>query len=530
MRARRLRRLGLNGGDITATSSTENSTTITATATNVCKLSDNDAKITITPSKNSICPETEDHDDNQHKQKQQKFDNELKYEVGFNNNIAAFNSDTKTTSNQLAQRSSRLLDEIEKQRIENKLNQNQTKETIINDVTITTTDAIQPNKTDVEMEMVDNQHKAGSDSGIENMEVEELTPSMEQTLTTTKPMNVEQMITDESKELEAEICLSRMLDASWFDHCEGQIFVSDTAENYKDEKNDVDFEDLAFQIITEIIVQYFDGKRIDFKATTSNSSVSTSSSVTSMVTNETERMDTSEANCSTPNLMPHNLPHHGALIYLIQSYIRSCNEQERYNSSKNQQKFGSIVSDVIAMVKKQLITAAKLLLNGTVATNQSPMASTESQAYRSVLLKLLYEDAVPSDFLCFLIEESYQDAKIFDNIFGVLVQNLYVDMQSRVIGKNIDMAPINVLKQLLEITINGSTRPICNLIINLPNFSPTLCTESHGREIVKASYLGPFLSLSVFSEENPKLAEDVDDNWEATFGNGLRMVCDLFVY
>lgn len=516
MRARRLRRLGLIGGDAssTATSSVDNPSHASTTA----ELTDNLAKSSTNTAAKNICPEFEERDDSQHKQKLQKFDNEVDMEYALNNNVpfTLRSPDAKTVSNHLTQRS-RLLDEIEKQRIENKLNQNESKSTELT-------------RQDVDMESDDSAPNKSTegDSGIENMETDELPAAVESSLAP-KPVAIEPvLLTPEAKTREAEICLSRILDAFWLDHCEGSIIVSETAAFYKDvvidEEIPIQFDDLAFQIISEIVAQYFDGKRIDFKASGSDST-SKSQLSGAAAAGGPERMDTSEASSclTTPNLKPHNLPDHGALTYLIQSYLRCCQEQERYSTAKNRQKFDSTVLDVVAQVKKLLISSAKLLLNGTLV--KQLRSSTHAQTHRSVLLKMLYDDTVPLDFLFLLVEESHNEPKIFAKIFGTLIQNLYVDMQSRVVSKNIDTSPINILKQLLEITVNGNIRPICNLVCGLQNFCPTLCTATQGREIVKASYLGPFLSLSVFSEENPKLAEDVDENWEETFGNSLRMVC-----
>lgn len=506
MRARRLRRLGLIGGD---TSTTATSSTNDTPISHSSDLAESIAKTSHTAAKNIMCPETEENDENQHKQKQQKFDNVMKMEIGLNNNESSLSFDSKILPGRLPQRS-RLLDEIEKQRIENKLNQN-----IPEPMT-------EVARQDVDMEAETPNKSTEGDSGIENMETDELPQAVESSLIAKNP--VDMTLSPKAKEQEAEICMSRILDAFWLEHCEGQIIVSGVATFYKDvicdEENPIQFDDLAFQVIAEIIDQYFDGKRIDFKATGAESSTKSSSSSTA--TNEPERMDTGEVNCMTPNLKPHNLADHGALIYLIHSFDRCSKEQSHYNSARNRQKFDTAVLDVIALIKKQLISSAALLLNGTMA--KQLRSSTHAQTHRSILLKLMYDDAVLPEFLELLVEHSYKDTKVFNKIFGTFVQNLYVDMQSRVVSKNIDTSPISILKQLLEITINGNIRPICNLVTGLPNFCPTLCTGTQGREIVKLSYLGPFLSLSVFSEENPKLAEDVDDNWEENFGNTLRLV------
>lgn len=463
---------------------------------------------------NILSSTTEELDENQHKQKQLKFDNEVGMEIGLNNNEASLDAKT-TVSTHLTNRS-RLLIELERQRIENSLNQN-------------TKESTETAKQDVEMESDDNvrDKSAEGDSGIENMETDELPPAIETCLTATKATPIDQALTQEAKEREAEVALSRILDAFWTDHCEGEIIISNTADFYKeviiDDGNRIHFDDLSFQIISEIMDQYFDGKRIDFKASGVDSNAKSPISSANL-SSESERMDTADSSCiTTPNLRPHNLPDHGALTYLIQSYLRCCTEYERYGTARNQQKFDTVVLDVINKVKKLLIASAKQLLNGKMV--KQLRSSTHAQTHRSILLKMMYDDAVPSDFLYLLIEESHKEPATFAKIFGTLIHNLYIDMQGRVVSKNIDTSPINILKQLLDITINGTNnRPICNLVTGLQNFCPALCTGTQGREIVKASYLGPFLSLSVFSEENPKLAEDVDENWEETFGNSLRLV------
>lgn len=525
MRARRLRRLGLIGGETLTTATSSTDTTIA----NTSELTENVAKPINTAAKNLLNEET---DENQRKQKLQKFDNERKLEIVLNNNDLTappqqphlssslkLDMESKSMSNHLTQRS-RLLDQFEKQQIENKLNQNSTQ---------TSTQIMR----DVEMEIIEeNSSKANKstdgESSIEKMETDELPSAIESSLLT-KTTKINQTLTQQAKERESEICLSRILDVFWHDHCEGSIIVSETAAFYKDviidDGKTIQFEDFTFQLISEVIVQYFDGKRIDYKVCTNDSMIKGSSSSPSVtMLNTLERMDTSPSCSATPNLKPHNLANHGALNYLIQSYLRCCVQQERYNSMKNREKFNSVVLDVIAQVKKQLIISSKLLLNGTLVKQ---LQTSHAQTHRSILLKMMYEDAVPSDFLSLLVEESYKEPRIFAKIFGTLTQNLYVDMTSRVVCKDLDTSPINILKQLVDITINGNIRPICNLVTSLPNFCPVLCTQTKGREIVKAGYMGPFLSLSLFSEENPKLGEDVDENWKDTFGNSLRMVSNI---
>lgn len=495
MRARRLRRLGMGliGGG-TGSSLPAECTTESVDECNVAKVV-HDVNSGATATDKSV---------SEHRQKQLKFDNDTGI-GGLNNNESAGTSSTN-------QQRSRLLDEIERQRIENTINQN------IESASETTSG--QNMETDEHIQSNIDQRASEGDSGIENMETDDVT--------TVVVVPVDAEVDAAIKQHEIEVCLSRILDAFWSEHCEGQIICSETADCYKDfidaDTNTINFDDLSFQIIAEIIAQYFDGKRVDFKSPHTSTPVHAKSRRRPAVDSDadTNRMDTNELNCVAPSLLPHNLPEHGACMYLNQAYQRNCDEYERYNSAKNLKKFGTAVHTMIFAVKEQLIRSAVRLLNGAFAT------CSGSPSYRSVLLDMLYDETISFDFLRHLAEEASRNGNNIGKTFGLLLNNLYTDMQSRVVGKKIDMAPINVLSQLLDITINvpaGTTqRPFCNLVAKLYNFYPKLCTDTPGREIVKVSYLGPFQSLSVFSEENPKLFEDVDEDWESNLGITLQTV------
>lgn len=509
MRNRRLRRLGLIGGEAAAATECP---TVTESASN-----QNEEIKTVVKNivNHEIDSDNDEHDENQHKQKQLKIDETYDSNpssdslLNTNKNVVNDTAPKVVSVNNLAQRS-RLLAEIEKQRSESKLNQT----------------APAPLKSaNVSMETDDNNFTSDKlndgDSGIENMETDE-TPAPIQTKV------VDQEVDDKKKQKETEACLSRILDAFWGDQCDGQIIVSESAEFYKDcvgAAHDINYDDLAFQIIIEVIMQYFDGKRIDFKNTCDQSTS------TPIRTDDLDGMDTTDINCGTPSMAPHNLPDQGACSYLIQSYVRCCTEHSHYSTAKNIKKYGSSVLDIIYSLKDQIVRSTIMILNGTLINRSSP----SPKAHRSVLLDLLYEDAIPSDFLRHLTEVAYQDQELMSKIFGTIINNLFIDMQTRVICKKMDIAPINALYHLSNIAIintadSSVVRPFCNLVAKLKNFDPELCTETPGREIAKLSFMGPFLSVSVFSEENPKLMEDEDDKMKAASGFNLQLVSSLCVF
>lgn len=493
MRARRLRRLGLVGGGGAA-----NPSTTTAVDCTMPETMDENNSPAVANAKNLQSHDSEESDDAQHKQKQLKFDNESTESV-LNNNETIDTKAVRTGSHR-----SRLLDELERQRIENSLNQN-----------VETTES----SANVSMEMDElaahqtsgDKGSADGDSGIENMETDE-PPSTP--LTKVAPVDVE--LDNVAKEREAEICLSRILDAFWSDYCEGQIIVTETANCYKDfidgESNAVNFSDLTFHALAEIAAQYYDGKIVDFKA---------SSTPKKDRMSEVERMDTGETSCTTPNLQPHNLPDQGACNYLIQAFKRSSLELDRYSGARSQKKFGKIIQDAIYALQEQIVRSTVLILTGKLNRRQSTLNQK-----RSVLLDLLYEETVPFDFFHRLVDEVCRDEQNMTKIFGLMLNNLFLDMQGRIVGKRIDTTPIHVLSQLLDLTVQTTSdtviRPFGGLLAKMDNFFPTFCTDTPGREIVKVSYLGPFLSLSVLSEENPKLFEDEDEDWDVNMGTAER--------
>lgn len=497
--------MGLAGGATSAAADASDVSTAEASEA----LDKNNSPIPSVSVKNLASQISDESDENQHKQKLLKFDNEL-HDAAIEKNIVNNNElcDAKGTRGaaNLTQRS-RLLNEIE-QKIQNSLNQN--------------VESAETAPT-VKMDTEDNLQLSSRDSGIENMEVDDPAPASK--------MPVEVEVDLKTKQREAEIVISRILDAFWTDHCEGNMIVTATAGCYKDfidaETDEVLYDDLAFQIVTEIIFQFFEGSRVVFKALTP-SQIFTSTPIRNKIQKSStapnvERMDTTESTCAAPSLQPHILPDQGACSYLIQSFVRSTAELERYNCSKNQKKFGSVVRDVIGAIQQQLISTTVLILNGKM---EKKVSGSGFKVSRSVLLDLLYEESVPFEFFRRLVEAVNNNDDDSSAIFGLLLNNLYTDMQSRVIGKKqgnkIDTTPVNILCHLTELTVDTASgavvRPFCNLIAKMANFLPKLCTETSGREIVKASLLGPFLSISVLSEENPKLFEDEDDDWDVNSG------------
>ena len=67
--------------------------------------------------------------------------------------------------------------------------------------------------------------------------------------------------------------------------------------------------------------------------------------------------------------------------------------------------------------------------------------------------------------------------------------------------------PLLVLVQLCDVRVSSGCRPVCDLLPKVADWLPTELTRAGGLEMVGLSFLGPFLSPSVFPEEDPTVAE-----------------------
>lgn len=190
--------------------------------------------------------------------------------------------------------------------------------------------------------------------------------------------------------------------------------------------------------------------------------------------------------CPKPKLFSINSSNKGSILYFVNAYRLS------YNFSK------IIKDEILAILHSKIFDYCII----TLANLMTP----EDRSF----VDLLHTNMISDAFCRSLIEISYRK-KTFSRIFTSVLNHLYYDMRAACLDKVINTKTLIVLKQLTCITIvvdDVTIRPICDLMLGLDNFVPDLCTPSAGREVARVCYLSPFLSLSVFVEDNPKLAEN----------------------
>lgn len=363
---------------------------------------------------------------------------------------------------------------------------------------------------------------------VEKMETEDThTVTRQRSENETEPSTV-------SNSDERALCLSYILDAFWDDNCVGKIIVSETAFNRFEDiaatVSSTNYEDMASQILVEIAMEYFDGKLVDVKSSPEANKwgASTSSDATT---------------CPVPMMRPFNPANEAVFKYFMGAYTRCEQEVLKYTDSNSSKKYASYTVEdalnLIQNVRQQVIRYTVLLLTNKLR----PMRAKETvlkKSEKSPLVTLLLENEIPPDFLRSIINEASKKPSDFLSIFDEVVNSLNNYMQCNVpnaalttttaIDAGLCATPILALNELLNVTLieEPNVRPICNLIAKKKNFYPTLTTEYTGREITKTSFLGPFLSLSVFSEDNPRLLDDESKPEIEHISDNLRSVSKVY--
>lgn len=334
------------------------------------------------------------------------------------------------------------------------------------------------------------------DSGIENMETDEAVPE--------KPTLKQQI----------EAILSKIFDATWSSNCKGEIICPQTAELYESLGDEVDFSDLVSNLLIEIMFKYADGELTE-KFETDDPGLFISMPKKSK-SDDSQQMDTAgesgmpSADISYPStstacpklsLRPFCSTKQSALIYLTRCYRNAQNEWSIVNNEPESETNKEKLSE-IEKARSQIITHSIAILTQTFHENVNP------KVQHSPLLDLLYRNCIPDDFMQDLVAEAFKKKNVFEHIFGTLLRELFFGMQRSCASAAIQIDQIEILANLVTIRVN-TVRPLCDLISKQYNFYPMSCTTAtEGREIVKCSYLGPFLSLSIFAEENIKFADE----------------------
>lgn len=220
--------------------------------------------------------------------------------------------------------------------------------------------------------------------------------------------------------------------------------------------------------------------------------------------------------------------------YFNNCYTQAENEQSLHKRSELKEASNKLIDSI----KDQLVRNTMRLLVGDF-DEILPAEVVAHLNKNSPLLPLFAEHIINFGYATHLVSDSFNnEPQSFTKIFTTLLNNLFFDMQKAISGHVIDDAPLNILRDLVDIKLlpHCVERPICKLIVEHPNFFPKLCSEVPAREISRVTFLAPFLSISIFADENSKFVDyhfkdDIKNNEgvQKMFAETIQNVSFFFV-
>lgn len=319
------------------------------------------------------------------------------------------------------------------------------------------------------------------DSGIENMEVDETKETKHICTSSSNDVTEEQL----------HNTIARVLCVSWTQQTDSAIFLAETAAGIHQRRQEnapsVEFQDLISQSLMEAMCQIASGENPLPSPLTCSTPDGTA----------TETMEEATESSPTPSLAT------TGLAYLTECYSRVAVEE------RNQPKRSSMppLSSVLAELRAQCVQHTSLMLQDVLMEEVD--FTGRWGPLTSPLLQPVLSQTLPRGFLSELLCRTHTNPDTLNKVFSPLLQGLYRVMQGASIVGNAHRKPLEALSELVEMRCGPSVslRPICRLITHQVQFLPDIVTTAAGHEIAHTSFLGPFLSISVFAEDEPKVAE-----------------------
>ncbi|KAJ8923221.1 hypothetical protein NQ315_001776, partial [Exocentrus adspersus] len=333
------------------------------------------------------------------------------------------------------------------------------------------------------------------DSGFENMEVDE-SDIQKKDVQRQRTMSSSTELTEE----QLQSTVARVFHSTFKQPSDKHLYLPETADQLRHNQH-MSVRDLTSSTIMEVLSQIASGGD-PFKNLNSHMDTCETTSVGSFSASPTQNLSPSPSpvgTCPIPLLTmkatkeSNETPVTLALNFLMDSYNRVGVEE------RNHPKRSSIppLSDVLTELRAQIIQYTTLLVQGYIVPSDG--------SGKSPLLSPILQQSLPRGFLTELVTRTHTNDKLFSSVFSPILQCLFKMMQTASIVGDEHRIPLQTLFELAD--IRCGSRPICTLITKQIQFMPEPCTPAQGREVMRTSFLGPFLSVSVFAEDEPKVAE-----------------------
>lgn len=158
------------------------------------------------------------------------------------------------------------------------------------------------------------------------------------------------------------------------------------------------------------------------------------------------------------------------------------------------------LSSVLSAARSQIVTCLASTLQGVYHPGGVTFSS-------SPLYPLITEDTFPPDLLGDLVNHLASDPASISAVFSPILRHCQSEaVRSRLVSPRFQ-TPLITLSRLIDVKTSSGSRPIADLLVSSPYWLPASLTQAGGVEMVNLSFLGPFLSPTVFPEEDSGVAE-----------------------
>ncbi|XP_004931704.1 ubiquitin conjugation factor E4 B [Bombyx mori] len=296
--------------------------------------------------------------------------------------------------------------------------------------------------------------------------------------------------------------VSKILQVSWSDDSAGGIFVPTVAASLLDNPK-LSLTELISEALMDVIIQIADGgDPLNQKLTAiieTSKNLNEENGEDSLSNSTSVETDADKPECPSPALpIQKTMPTQGLVVSYLLQFYNNVNSYEREHPKKSSE---PPLSDLLQSLRTILVNHLVLVLQGRFELEK---------CRKSPLLPYILIGNAPTGLIPELLLATYLDKEIFDEVFTWLVLGVREEMRSALgTGHVCGGAALRALHALCEVRAGarGTRRPVCELLARLPSFCPDPVTSAPGREIARVSFLGPFFSISLFAEENPRLAE-----------------------
>lgn len=210
-----------------------------------------------------------------------------------------------------------------------------------------------------------------------------------------------------------------------------------------------------------------------------------------------------EGECTYAKCAPPRCSETLLLNYLLECYVRIANEQRQVSEATNTAR-----SQLLDEARRQSLSYTASVLQGVFSDSLSPRPT--SSLLLAYMLNRFFPSGFIADFISFLMDA---DSETFRHVFEVALHDLSRLIYSCSLESDDHVEPLALLSELCELK-TGSSRPICTLITQLVNWLPPAITPSPAAELQKVTFIGPFLSLSAFADDDSKVVEKYFSNVE----------------